>query len=177
MSTLQRVTQWNAFTRVWHLFDAKWQNPFDSAKIITKYLKGTYKPFYHPLNRCGDMVVVINSKDVALPGDEWRKRVYFHHTGYPGGATWTLAWELHEKDPTMVIYKAVYRSMKGNLQRRYTMKQLLIYPDDKVPEDIMGNITNQIRGLRPVPKTLPSYGESAKDFPRIWTPPKDYMPK
>jgi len=47
-------------------------------------------------------VVVINSKDIALPGDEWRQRVYFHHTGYPGGATWTLAWELHDKDPTMV---------------------------------------------------------------------------
>jgi len=54
------------------------------------------------LDDCGDHVVVINSKDIALPGDEWRKRVYFHHTGYPGGATWTLAWELHDKDPTMV---------------------------------------------------------------------------
>lgn len=49
------------------------------------------------------MVVVINSKEIALPGDEWRKRVYFHHTGYPGGASWTLAWELHNKDPTMVL--------------------------------------------------------------------------
>lgn len=54
------------------------------------------------LDDCGDHVVVINSKDIALPGDEWRQRVYFHHTGYPGGATWTLAWELHDKDPTMV---------------------------------------------------------------------------
>ncbi|KAG8260591.1 54S ribosomal protein L13 [Homalodisca vitripennis] len=50
----------------------------------------------------GDHVVVINSRHVALPGDEWRRRSYFHHTGYPGGATWTMAWELHEKDPTMV---------------------------------------------------------------------------
>jgi large subunit ribosomal protein L13 len=52
---------------------------------------------------CGDHVVVINTSDVALPGDEWKKRVYFHHTGYPGGATWTLAWELHRKDQTMVL--------------------------------------------------------------------------
>lgn len=50
----------------------------------------------------GDHVVVINSRDIALPGDEWEKRVYFHHTGYAGGATWTLAWQLHEADPTMV---------------------------------------------------------------------------
>jgi ribosomal protein L13 len=45
---------------------------------------------------------VINSKEVALRGDEWKKRVYFHHTGYPKGASWTLAWQVHEKDPTMV---------------------------------------------------------------------------
>jgi large subunit ribosomal protein L13 len=37
-----------------------------------------------------------------MPGNEWRQRVYFHHTGYPGGATWTAAWEVHDRDPTMV---------------------------------------------------------------------------
>lgn len=37
-----------------------------------------------------------------MKADEWYYRVYFHHTGYPGGATWTKAWELHKKDPTMV---------------------------------------------------------------------------
>lgn len=48
-------------------------------------------------------MIVINSADIALPGDEWKKRVYFHHTGYPGGASWTLAWQLHNKDPVLVI--------------------------------------------------------------------------
>lgn len=87
---------------------------------------GLHKPIYHPMSKlflpsipldyflihkrilfilddCGDHVVVINTADVALPGDEWKKRVYFHHTGYPGGASWTLAWQLHEKDPKMVF--------------------------------------------------------------------------
>lgn len=53
---------------------------------------------------CGDNVVVINSKDIALRGDDWQKRMYFHHTGYARGATYTLAWELHSKDPTMVLF-------------------------------------------------------------------------
>ena len=61
--------------------------------IITKFLS---------LDDCGDHVVVINTREIALRGDEWKKRVYFHHTGYPGGASWTLAWEVHQKDPTMV---------------------------------------------------------------------------
>lgn len=82
---------------------------------------GLHKPIYHPMStfllnnkffiynihypfadNCGDHVVLINTADIALPGDEWRKRVYFHHTGYSGGASWTLAWELHKKDPKMV---------------------------------------------------------------------------
>lgn len=44
----------------------------------------------------------MNSKFIAMRGNEWRKRVYYHHTGYAKGDTWTLAWELHGKDPTMV---------------------------------------------------------------------------
>jgi len=39
-----------------------------------------------------------------MRGDEWEKRVYFHHTGYAGGASWTKAFELHKKDPTMVFF-------------------------------------------------------------------------
>ncbi|XP_049788390.1 39S ribosomal protein L13, mitochondrial [Schistocerca cancellata] len=176
MSVYKRVQQWATFARVWHVFDATWQNPFESAQMIKKYLCGLNKPIYHPMNDCGDHVVVINSKDIALPGNEWQKRAYFHHTGYPGGASWTLAWELHNKDPTMIMRKAVYHSMRGNLQRRYTMQRLHIFPDDNVPDEIMGNVTNQIRQIRPVPKRLDKYSEEeVKQFPKVMDWPEDYV--
>ncbi|CAH0551656.1 unnamed protein product [Brassicogethes aeneus] len=176
MSALKRVQQWATFARIWHVYDAKWQNPFQSSLLLKKYLMGMHKPIYHPMNDCGDHVIVINSKEIALPGDEWKKRVYFHHTGYPGGATWTLAWELHSKDPTMVIKKAVYNSMDGNLQRRYTMQRLHIFPDENVPEELMKNVSNQIRGIKPVPKRLDHYSEQeVKEFPKIIDYPKDYV--
>lgn len=125
---------------------------------------------------CGDHVVVINTKEIALPGDEWVKRVYFHHTGYPGGASWTLAWQLHEKDPKMVMHKAVYNSMKGNLQRRYTMQRLHLFADDQVPEDILANVTNQIRAPREVPQRLDMIDkETLENFPSIMDYPKDYI--
>ncbi|KAJ8912918.1 hypothetical protein NQ315_017248 [Exocentrus adspersus] len=178
MSALKRVQQWATFARIWHLYDAAWQNPFDSAQVIKKHLMGLHKPIYHTMSQCGDVVVVINSADIALPGDEWKKRVYFHHTGYPGGASWTLAWELHEKDPTMVLKKAVYNSMDGNIQRRYTMQRLLIFPDSNVPKDILENISNQLRPLRKVPKRLDHYPEKeVKEFPKIIDYPKDYIVK
>lgn len=53
---------------------------------------------------CGDQVVVINTQDIALRGDEWQKRQYFHHTTYHHGASWTKAWELHKKNPTKVNF-------------------------------------------------------------------------
>lgn len=64
-----------------YLYDAKWQNPFHSAKKITRVLEGKHKPIFHPLTDCGDHVVVINSRHIALLGREWQFRVYFHHPG------------------------------------------------------------------------------------------------
>ncbi|RZF44659.1 hypothetical protein LSTR_LSTR000611 [Laodelphax striatellus] len=172
----ERVKQWNTLTRIWHLYDAKWQDPFDSAKVIQKYLKGLHKPIYHPLADCGDHVVVINCKEIAMRGDEWRKRAYFHHTGYAGGGTYTLAWELHDKNPLMIMKKAVYRSMKGNLQRRYTMERLHLYAEENVPQDIIENISSVIPQLRDVPMRLDRMPEDqVKGYPKIWDLPKDYV--
>ncbi|KAL6267331.1 hypothetical protein P5V15_000406 [Pogonomyrmex californicus] len=178
MSIARRGQQWGTFARIWHVFDAKWQDPYKSAEVIRHYLMGMYKPIYHPLNDCGDHVVVINSKDIALRGDEWRKRVYFHHTTYHGGATWTLAWELHHKDPTMIVEKAVYRALPKNLQRRHTMQRLHIFPEEKIPEDVLKNITNQIKQLRPVPVKLDHIPQEEVDnYPQLLKYPQDYILK
>lgn len=178
MSLLRRGQQWGTFACTWHMYNAAWQDPYKSAEIIKHYLMGLHKPIYHPLNCCGDHVVVINSKEIALRGDEWRKRVYFHHTTYHGGATWTLAWELHNKDPTLIVKKAVYSVLPKNLQRRYTMVRLHIFPDDKVPEDVLQNITNQIRQQRPMPVRLDHIPQEEIDnFPQLISYPKNYIPK
>lgn len=175
MSLLRRGQQWGTFARVWHIFDAKWQDPFQSATLIKHYLMGMYKPIFHPMNDCGDHVIVMNSKDIAMRGDEWQRRVYFHHTGYHGGASWTLAWELHTKDPTMIVKKAVYSSMDGTLQRRFTMQRLHIFPDENVPKDMMENVGHQIRQPRPVPVRLDHIpAEEIESFPRLIKYPVDY---
>lgn len=50
--------QWATFGRVWHVYDCTYQNPFDSAKVIVKYLKGMQKPIYHPMSK-----LIINPVD------------------------------------------------------------------------------------------------------------------
>ncbi|KAF4524721.1 hypothetical protein B566_EDAN013956 [Ephemera danica] len=176
MSAIKRVQQWATFTRTWHLFDANWQNPLEAANALNIYLRGLHKPIYHPTSDCGDHVVIINCRRVALPGNEWRRRVYFHHTTYPGGATWTPAWELHTRNPVMVMWKAVYHSMKNNIQRRHTMQRLHLYPDEEVPPEIKNRVTSVIRQLRPVPERLDHMPEKViKEFPQIAVFPKDYV--
>lgn len=70
----------------------------------------------------------------------------------------------------------MYHHMKGNLFRRVVMERLHIYPECNVPKEIMENITNQIRPLRPVPKTLESYSkEEIEKYPKIIDYPEDYI--
>lgn len=76
------------------------------------------------------------------------------------------------------MWKAVYSSMKGNLQRPYTMQRLHLFENDEVPPEIMGNITNQLRQVRVVPKRLDHIDEeTVKNFPKIMEYPKDYVLK
>lgn len=66
--------------------------------------------------------------------------------------------------------------MKGNLFRRQVMERLHIYPNSIVPEEIMENITNQIRPLRSIPKSLDCYNEKEiLKFPKIMDYPNDYI--
>lgn len=72
--------------------------------------------------------------------------------------------------------KAVYHSMKGNIQRRYTMERLHLFPDSNVPEELLQNVSNQIRQARPKPKRLDHYTEKeVKEFPKVIDLPKDYI--
>lgn len=74
--------------------------------------------------------------------------------------------------------KSVYRAMPKNLQRRHTMQRLHIFPDDKVPEEMLKNVSNQIQQLRPVPVRLDHVPQEERDsFPQIISYPEQYILK
>lgn len=76
----------------------------------------------------------------------------------------------------MVMKKAVYRSLRGNLQRRHTMQRLHLFADDQVPEEILANVTSQIKCLREKPQRLDLIDkETLENFPKIMDYPKDYI--
>lgn len=78
----------------------------------------------------------------------------------------------------MIMKKAVYNSIRGNLQRRYVMQRLHLIPDDQIPDEILERITNQIKTIRPVPKRLDHIDQAEIDaFPQIMQFPEEYVMK
>ncbi|XP_053323450.1 39S ribosomal protein L13, mitochondrial [Spea bombifrons] len=170
--------QWATFARMWYLIDGKMQPPGKIASLCAVHLKGKHKPTYHALSDCGDHVVVINTRHIAFSGNKWEQKVYSSHTGYPGGFRQVTAAELHRRDPTAIMKLSVYGMLPKNLHRRTMMQRLHLFAENEIPEDIMKNLVTEIRQPRIVPKRLDEYSQDEIDaFPRLWSPPSDYLLK
>ena len=169
LTTLRRVKQWQTFARTWWLYDAKWQDPWDSGMLIARHLVGKHKPIWHPESECGDHVVVINAAQVALPNEEWKWRYFYHNTQWSGGQNWASAWQMHQRDPTFVIERAIYRFCGKKDARTRAFARVSIFKDDKMPEEIREKISAQIRQARPVPLKLYEIPQDKLDkYPKLF---------
>jgi len=98
------------------------------ASIIATRLKGKHKPLYTPHVDCGDNIIVINAEKVVFTGNKYTDKVYYRHTGYPGGIKETNPRRIIEgKFPERVVEKAVERMLRRGPQQRQLMRNLRIY--------------------------------------------------
>ncbi len=120
----------------WILIDAQGLVVGRLATIIATRLKGKHKPTYTPHVDCGDNVVVINAEKVVFTGAKRDDKVYYRHTGYPGGVKErTPRTILDGKHPERVVEKAVERMLaRGPLQRQL-MRNLRIYKGAAHPHE------------------------------------------
>ncbi|KAH9523630.1 54S ribosomal protein L13 [Bulinus truncatus] len=170
-----RVVQWATMARTWWIYDANHQCPFRSAYRIAPYLQGLNKPVYHRDSDVGDHVVVFNTQHIAMRGDFWRTFKHFHHTRYAGGFSRASAWRIHEMDPTRILERCIYNHFPKLESRKMLMKRLHLFPEEDVPEDILENITGQIRQIQVVPKKLSDYTQEEIDnFPRLFEFPENF---
>jgi len=94
----------------WVLIDAKGLVVGRLASIIAMRLRGKHLPIFTPHVDCGDNVIVINADKVVLTGRKRDQKVYYHHTGYPGGIKErTAKFILEGRFPERVVEKAVER--------------------------------------------------------------------
>jgi large subunit ribosomal protein L13 len=115
-------------TRKWFVVDAEGVVLGRLASILADRLRGKHKPAYTPHVDCGDNMIVINAEKVRLTGNKASDKIYYWHTGYPGGIKERTAGKiLGGRFPERVIEKAVERMVpRGPLGRR-VLKKLHVY--------------------------------------------------
>lgn len=113
--------------RKWYVVDADGMVLGRLASQVAAILRGKHKPIYTPHVDTGDHVIIINADKVVLTGKKLDDKMYYHHTGYPGGIRSVSYRTLRDKKPAFMVYEAVRRMMpKGPLGRRM-LKKLRIY--------------------------------------------------
>lgn len=119
--------------RNWLLIDASDQRLGRLATRIADALRGKNKPQYTPNIDTGDFVVVVNAARIAVTGNKMEDKIYYRHTGYPGGLKQRTLKEMMEKKPKEVIRLAVKGMMPKNRLARAQLKKLKIYAGAEHP--------------------------------------------
>lgn len=102
------------------------------ASEVAVILMGKNKVNFVPYLDSGDMVVVKNAKDVVVTGRKMKQKVYFRHSGYPGGDTRIVLEKLIVDRPTEVVRHAVYGMVPKTKLGRAMMKKLRVYAGGNV---------------------------------------------
>ena len=114
-------------TRRWLLVDASEAPVGRIATQIATYLTGKYKPTYTPHMDGGDYVVVINAANLVVTGDKETGKIYYHHSGFPGGIKDASLKEVREKFPERIIEEAVKGMLPKNKLQAERLKRLRIF--------------------------------------------------
>ncbi len=121
--------------RKWYIVDAKGKRLGRLATEIAVKLRGKDKPQFAPHIDCGDYVIVINAKEIAVTGNKMEDKYYYRHSGYPGGLRKKPLKQLLEENPEEVIIKAVRGMIPRNKLRKEVMMKLKVFAGSEHPHE------------------------------------------
>ncbi|MEX2327272.1 MAG: 50S ribosomal protein L13 [Pseudomonadales bacterium] len=119
--------------RNWYVVDATDQTLGRMATAIANRLRGKHKAEFTPNVDTGDYVVVVNAEKVKVTGNKAEDKMYYHHTGYPGGIKSVNFETLIDQRPERVIEKAVKGMMPKNKLSRAMLSKLKVYAGTEHP--------------------------------------------
>ncbi len=119
--------------REWHVIDASGRILGRLATQIARLLMGKHKPIYTPNQDTGDYVVIINAEKIQVTGNKVEQKVYYRHTGYPGGLKSITLKKLLQTHPTRVIEYAVKGMLPHTRLGASMRKKLRVYTGDTHP--------------------------------------------
>ena len=127
------LTPVDEIVRKWYVADADGKALGRIAAEIAILLRGKHKPTFCTFQDNGDFVIVVNAERVHLTGNKLDKKVYYRHSGYPGGIKEQTARELLAKNPEELIRKAVRGMLPKNKLGRAQLKKLKVYVGQEHP--------------------------------------------
>jgi large subunit ribosomal protein L13 len=119
----------------WVLIDGQGLVVGRLASLIAMRLKGKHKATYTPHVDTGDNVIVINAEKVVFTGAKTDDKLYYRHTGYPGGIKQTTPRRLMEKFPERILTLAVGRMLRRGPLQRKLMRNLKVYKGAAHPHE------------------------------------------
>ena len=119
--------------REWYIVDAEGKTLGKLASSVAQILRGKHKPIYSPHLDTGDYVIVINADKIRVTGKKLEQKIYYRHSGYPGGLKKIMLRDLLEKHPTRVIQYAVRGMLPKNRLGRKMFKKLKVYAGSTHP--------------------------------------------
>ncbi len=123
----------------WHVVDATDRTLGRLATEVVHLLRGKYRPTYTPHMDNGDFVVVINAGKVRVTGAKSHQKIYYHHSGYPGGLTETPYMRVMERHPERIVQAAVKGMIPHNRLGRKILRHLKVYAGPEHPHEAQVN--------------------------------------
>lgn len=119
--------------RDWYVVDAQGQTLGRLASRIATVLRGKHKPTYTPYTDCGDYVIIVNADKIHVTGQKMTQKMYYRHSGYPGGLKEVMLRDQLQKFPDRVLEQAVRGMLPKNKLGRRMFKKLKIYAGPNHP--------------------------------------------
>jgi large subunit ribosomal protein L13 len=128
-----QVAKTNEVSRDWYLVDVNEKVLGRVATQIANVLRGKNKPIYTPSVDTGDFVIVVNAEKIVLTGNKLADKMYYNHSGYPGGLKSASAAKMLEKKSAELIRRAVKGMLPKNKLADHMLKKLKIYAGSTHP--------------------------------------------
>jgi large subunit ribosomal protein L13 len=120
------------------------------ASIVAMRLRGKHKPTFTPHMDMGDNVIIINADKVQMTGKKRSDKIYYWHTGHPGGIKQRTAGQILEgRFPERVLTKAIQRMLPGGPLSRAQMSNLRIYADANHPHEAQNPEVLDVAAMNP----------------------------
>jgi large subunit ribosomal protein L13 len=139
------VAKPSTIEKKWYVVDAKGKTLGRLATVVADTLRGKRKPIYTPNIDTGDFVIIINAEQIVVTGNKPEQKIYYHHSGYPGGLKEETYAKLLARRPEEIVRRAVKGMLPHNKLGRAQIRKLKIYTGAEHPHEAQMPVPLEIK--------------------------------